>query len=98
MAENKTNIVKKDIVDKISEKTELTKKDAEKAVNAFIDTISEELAKGKKVALAGFGTFEVVERAERKARNPKTGEEILVESKKAPKFRAGKNLKDSVNS
>lgn len=91
-------MTKKDVVTRVAEKTELNKKDAEKVLNAFIDTVSEELAKGEKVALVGFGTFEVVERAERQGRNPKTGGTITIAASKAPKFKAGKVLKESVNS
>lgn len=91
-------MTKKDVVTRVAEKTELNKKDAEKVLNAFIDTVSEELAKGEKVALVGFGTFEVVERAERQGRNPKTGGTITIAASKAPKFKAGKALKESVNS
>lgn len=91
-------MTRKDVIAKVAEKTKLTKKDSEKALNAFVDTVSEELAKGGKVAIAGFGTFEVVERTERPGRNPKTGEEIMIQASKAAKFKAGKFLKESVNS
>ena len=78
-------------------KTELSKKDAEKAIKAFEEVVTEELVKGGKVQLVGFGTFEVTERAERIGRNPKTKEEMIIEASKAPKFKAGKALKDAVN-
>ena len=78
-------------------KTGLTKKNAEAALNAFVETVSEELAKGEKVSLVGFGTFEVSERAEREGRNPQTGETMKIAASKAPKFKAGKALKDQVN-
>lgn len=81
----------------LAEKTGLTKKDSEKALNAFVDTITEELQKGEKVSLVGFGTFEVKQRAERVGRNPKTMEELVIPASKAPSFKAGKALKDAVN-
>ena len=74
-----------------------TKKDIEVVVNEVFDTIKNTLASGEKVAIAGFGSFEVAERAARTARNPRTGEEIAVPASKAPKFKAGKALKDAVN-
>lgn len=88
---------KAELVAAIAEKTELSKKDAEGALKAFIDTVTEELVKGEKVQLVGFGTFEVTDRAARKGRNPQTSEEILIPASKAPKFKAGKALKDIVN-
>ncbi|ADL67835.1 HU family DNA-binding protein [Thermoanaerobacterium saccharolyticum] len=88
---------KADLVTKIAEKSELTKKDAEKALNAFVDAVQEALKQGDKVQLVGFGTFEVRERAERKGRNPQTKEEITIPASKAPVFKAGKALKDLVN-
>jgi len=88
---------KSDLVAAIAEKTELTKKDAEKAVKAFIEVVTEELKKGEKVQLVGFGAFEVAERPERVGRNPQTKEEIKIPASKAPKFKAGKALKDIVN-
>ncbi|AAM25585.1 MAG: Histone family protein DNA-binding protein [Caldanaerobacter subterraneus] len=89
---------KAELVAKIAEKSELTKKDAEKALNAFIEAVQEALKNGDKVQLVGFGTFEVRERAERKGRNPQTREEITIPASKAPIFKAGKALKDLVNS
>ena len=86
-----------ELVAAIAEKSELTKVDAEKALKAFIDTVTEELKNGGKVQLVGFGTFEVAERAERQGRNPKTGETITIPASKSPKFKAGKALKDIVN-
>jgi DNA-binding protein HU-beta len=88
---------KTELVAAIAEKTELTKKEAEKALKAFTDIIAEELAKGEKIQLVGFGTFEVSERAEREGRNPMTGETIKIAASKTPKFKAGKALKDQVN-
>ena len=81
----------------IAEKTELSKKDAEAALKAFVDVVSDELKKGEKVQLVGFGTFEVSERAAREGRNPQTGKTMKIEACKAPKFKAGKALKDAVN-
>lgn len=74
-----------------------TKKDIEVVVNEVFDTIKNTLASGEKVAIAGFGSFEVAERAERQGRNPKTGEAITIPASKAPKFKASKNFKDVVN-
>lgn len=88
---------KSELVAAIAEKTELSKKDSEKMIKAFTETVSEELAKGEKVQLVGFGTFETVHRAERKGRNPQTKEEITIPSSIAPKFKPGKSLKDAVN-
>ena len=86
-----------ELISAMSEKSELTKVDTEKALKAFIDTVTEELKNGGKVQLVGFGTFEVTERAERQGRNPKTGETITIPASKSPKFKAGKALKDIVN-
>lgn len=88
---------KTELVAAIAEKSELSKKDAEKALRAFSDVVSEELAKGGKVQLVGFGTFEVSERAQREGRNPHTGETMMIAASKTPKFKAGKALKDLVN-
>lgn len=88
---------KTELVAAISEKTELTKKDSEKALKALIDVVAEELKKGEKVQLVGFGTFEVSERAARTGKNPQTGAEIKIAACKAPKFKAGKALKEAVN-
>lgn len=88
---------KAELVAAIAEKTELSKKDAEAALKAFTDVITEELNKGEKVTLVGFGTFEVSERAERTGRNPQTGVEMVIPASKAPKFKAGKALKDAIN-
>ena len=81
----------------IAEKSEISKKDAEKALKAFTDVVAEELKKGEKIALVGFGTFEVKERAAREGRNPATGKKIKIAASKTPKFKAGKALKDSLN-
>ena len=88
---------KTELVDAIAKKTELSKKDAEKALKAFTDVVTEELKKGEKVQLVGFGTFEVSERAAREGRNPQTGAAMKIAASKAPKFKAGKALKDMLN-
>ncbi len=89
---------KAELVAKVAEKTGFTKKDAEAAVNAFIDSIEDALAVGEKVQLIGFGTFETRHRKARQGRNPRKPEEIImIEASKAPVFKAGKALKDAVN-
>ena len=88
---------KTELVAAIAEQTELSKKDAEKALKAFVDVVTEQLKAGDKVQLVGFGTFEVSERAAREGRNPKTGETMPIAASKTPKFKAGKALKDMVN-
>ena len=88
---------KTELIAAVAEKAELSKKDAEKAVKAFTDAVSEELVKGGKVQLVGFGTFEVSERSSREGRNPKTGKPMTIAASKTPKFKAGKALKDEVN-
>lgn len=88
---------KTELVVAMAEKTELSKKDAEKALKAFVDVVSEELAKGEKIQLVGFGTFEVAARPARDGRNPRTGKAMKIPASKAPKFKAGKALKDAVN-
>ena len=88
---------KSELVAAMSEKSELSKKDAEKALKAFTDVVAEELKKGEKIQLVGFGTFEVSERAARTGLNPRTKETIEIAASKAPKFKAGKALKDLVN-
>ena len=88
---------KTELVAAIAEKTDLPKNDAEKALKAFTDVVAEELKKGEKIQLVGFGTFEVSERAARTGRNPQSGEEMKIPASKAPKFKAGKALKDMIN-
>lgn len=88
---------KAELIDAMAEKTGLSKKDCEKSLKAFIDVVSEELVKGEKVQLVGFGTFEVTERQAREGRNPQTGEVMEIQASKSPKFKAGKALKDLVN-
>lgn len=88
---------KTELVAAIAEKTELSKKDSEKALKAFVEVVSEQLKKGEKIQLVGFGTFEVAKRAARTGKNPQTGKEIKIPASKAPKFKAGKALKEAVN-
>ena len=88
---------KTELVAAMAEQTNLSEKDAEAALKAFIDVVSEELKKGEKVQLVGFGTFEVSERAAREGRNPQTGETMEIKASKTPKFKAGKALKDMMN-
>ena len=88
---------KKDLVEILAAQNGLTKAAAERFINTFTDTIAEALVKGDKVQILGFGTFETKEKAGRNARNPKTGEAIKIAAKVAPKFKAGKALKDAVN-
>ncbi|MDA8096065.1 MAG: HU family DNA-binding protein [Desulforudis sp.] len=87
---------KAELVSSVAEKTDLTKKDVEKAVSAMLDSISDALAKGDKVQLVGFGTFETRQRAARKGRNPQTGQEIDIAATSVPVFKAGKVLRESV--
>ena len=87
---------KAELVASVAEKAQLPKKDAERAVDAVVESIQGALAKGDKVALVGFGTFEVRERAARKGRNPQTGQEIDIAATKVPVFKAGKGFKDSI--
>ena len=88
---------KTELVAAVAEQADISKKDAEKVLKAFVDVVTEEMKKGEKVQLVGFGTFEVSERAAREGRNPHTGETMKIEASKAPKFKAGKALKDLVN-
>ena len=81
----------------MAEKAEISKKDAEKALKAFTEVVAAELKKGDKIQLVGFGTFEVSERAAREGRNPQTGKSMKIAACKAPKFKAGKALKDAIN-
>ena len=88
---------KAELVAAIAAQAELSKKDSEKALKAFIDIVTDELVKGEKVQLVGFGTFEVSTRPARTGRNPQTKQEITIAASKAPKFKAGKALKDMIN-
>ena len=90
-------MTKSELIAAVASKTDSTKKNAEAAVNAMIEAVTEALVNGDKVSIVGFGTFEVKERAARSGRNPKTGEVIQIEASKHPAFTAGKALKDSVN-
>lgn len=88
---------KSELVVALAQKAELSKKDAEKALSAFVEVVSDALKAGDKVQLVGFGTFEAKARPARTARNPRTGEEIQIEASKTAAFKAGKALKDSLN-
>ena len=88
---------KTELVAAMADAAEISKKDAEKALKAFTDVVADELKKGGKVQLVGFGTFEVSERAAREGRNPQTGEAMKIAASKSPKFKAGKALKDMMN-
>lgn len=87
---------KTELIAAMAEKAEISKKDAEKALTAFTNVVADTLVDGEKIAITGFGTFEVVERAARTGRNPQTGETIEIAASKSPKFKAGKALKDAV--
>ena len=88
---------KTEFIAAVAEKAEISKKDAEKAVKAFTDVVTEELVNGGKVQLVGFGNFEVSERPAREGRNPRTGETMTIAASKTPKFKPGKALKDEIN-
>lgn len=88
---------KLELVSAIAEQANLTKKDAEAALKAFVDSVEGSLKKGEKVQLVGFGTFEVRERAARVGRNPQTGAEMKIDAAKVPTFKAGKALKELIN-
>ena len=88
---------KQELIAAIAEKAELERDDAKKALTAFIEVVGDELKKGEKIQIIGFGTFEVSERAAREGRNPQTGEAMEIKASKNPKFKAGKALKDSLN-
>lgn len=88
---------KTELVAAIADQAGISKKDAEKALKAFTDIVGAQLKKGDKIQLVGFGTFEVSERAAREGRNPQTGKSMKIPASKAPKFKAGKALKDLVN-
>ena len=90
-------MTKVELVNKVAEKCECSKKDAEKAVNAVMETIAEALAAGDKVSLIGFGTFDVRARAAKEGINPRTGDKIAIEARNVPVFKAGKPLKDAVS-
>ncbi len=88
---------KSELIDAIADSADLTKADASRALDGFINAVTDALKSGDQVALVGFGTFAVKERAERKGRNPQTGAEITIKAAKTPSFKAGKSLKDAVN-
>lgn len=88
---------KTELIAAMAEQAGLSKKDAEKALKAFTDVVADEMKKGGKVQLVGFGTFEVAERKARTGLNPATKKKIEIAASKAPKFKAGKALKDMVN-
>ena len=88
---------KVELVESVAEKAGLTKADATRAIDAFVETISETLAKGDKIPVAGLGTFAVSERAAREGRNPRTGQPVKIEARKVVSFKAGSALKDAVN-
>ena len=88
---------KSELVAMMAEKADLSKKDAEKALNAFVESVQDTVKSGDKISLVGFGTFELRERAAREGRNPQTGEVMKIAASKAPKFKAGKALKDMIN-
>jgi DNA-binding protein HU-beta len=86
-----------ELVAAVAKKADLSKKDAEAAVKGVFDAITDALVEGDKVQLIGFGTFDVAERAAREGRNPRTGETMKIDASKAPRFKAGKALKDKIN-
>ena len=88
---------KSELIVALAQKAELSKKDAEKALTAFVDVVTESLKAGDKAQLVGFGTFESKDRPARTARNPRTGEEITIEASKTASFKVGKALKDAIN-
>ena len=88
---------KTEFIAAVAEKAEISKKDSEKAFKAFVDVVTEQLKADDKVQLVGFGTFEVSKRAAREGRNPQTGKTMKIAACKAPKFKAGKALKDAIN-
>ena len=88
---------KTELVAAVAEQADISKKDVEAVLKSFTDVVADELKKGGKIQLVGFGTFEVSERAAREGRNPQTGKTMKIEACKAPKFKAGKALKDAVN-
>lgn len=89
-------MTKTEMIVELADRTGLSKVDAEKVLKAFIETVEDTLVKGEKLQLTGFGTFEVIERAAREGRNPKTGEAMSIPETKSPKFKPGKSLKDLV--
>lgn len=90
-------MTKSELIEAISERTSRHKKNCEDVLVAFQDIVKETLAKGERIQIVGFGTFDVTSRAERMGRNPQTGEEMMIKASKSPKFKAGKALKDAIN-
>lgn len=88
---------KTDLINKVAEATQMTKKDASKSVEAVLESIAGALHNGDKVQLIGFGNFEVKDKPERKGRNPRTGEEMIIPARKSVSFKAGKQLREEVN-
>lgn len=91
------SVNKSELIDAIAKVSGLTKTDTGRALDGFLQAVTENLSRGKSVALVGFGTFAVKNRAERKGRNPQTGQEITIKAATVPSFKAGKSLKDAVN-
>jgi len=91
-----TMVTKKDLTAEVAETTDLSKKDTEEVINAFLDSVKNSLKKGEKVSIAGFGNFEIRERSARVGRNPRTGESMNIAASKVPAFKAGKELKELV--
>lgn len=89
-------MTKTDLINSVASRTSMTKADSDKSINALLDSVRSALAKGEKVTLTGFGTFEVRKRAARTGRNPRTGQVISIPATKTPAFRAGKGLKEAV--
>lgn len=96
MERRKEIVNKNELVEAMSKKTGLTKKDTEAAIKSFTEVVAEELKKGERIQLVGFGTFEVTKRAERVGRNPRTGQKMAIPASKIPKFKAGKSLRDFI--
>lgn len=88
---------KTELISAMADRTDLSKKNCENALKAFVDVVTDALKEGDKVQVVGFGTFEVSERGEREGRNPHTGETMIIKASKNPKFKAGKALKDAMN-
>ena len=87
---------KAELVEAVSDKAGITKKQAGSVIDAITDTVKETLSKGERITLVGFGTFHVMERKAREGRNPRTGKKLEIPAKKVPKFKAGKNLREAV--
>lgn len=95
--EKERNMNKAELVTAMAEKSELTKKDVEKALKAFQEVVTKGLISGEKISMVGFGNYDITERAERMGRNPQTSEPMLIKASKSVRFKAGKALKDAVN-